>query len=110
MNPKLKPGNLIQTKQSPLAISKVYYFFCEQDGMTYQISHGTSKVYYFFCEQDGMTYQISHGTIGLIINIDRVSAMGNPIVDILFSHENKILSTAHSDDQHGNPLWCDILQ
>ena len=86
---KIKPGNLIQTKQSPLAHSKAYYFFCEQDGMT---------------------YQISHGTIGLIINIDRVSAIGNPIVDILFSDENKILSTAHYDDQHGNPLWCNILQ
>jgi hypothetical protein len=86
---KIKPGNLIQTKQSPLA---------------------NSKAYYFFCEQDGMTHDISHGTIGLIINIDRVSAMGNPIVDILFSDENKILSTAHYDDQHGNPLWCNILQ
>jgi hypothetical protein len=86
---KIKPGNLIQTKQSPLAHSNGYYFFCEQDGMT---------------------HEISHGTIGLIINIDRVSAIGDPIVDILFSDENKILSTAHYDDQHGNPLWCNILQ
>jgi hypothetical protein len=92
MNPKLQTGNLIRTKKSPSDFDAP-----DRSGL-------------FFCEQDGMTHEISHGTIGLIINIDRVSAIGNPIVDILFSDENKILSTAHYDDQHGNPLWCNILQ
>lgn len=86
---KIKRGNLIQTKQSPLA---------------------NSNSYYLFCEQDHKTYEILHGSIGIIVNIDRVSVNDNPIVDIFFSEENKILSISYHNDKHGNPFWCEILQ
>lgn len=92
--PKLKPGNLIRTKKSPSS-------FDEPDGSGY---------FYCFCEQDGMTHPIKHGSVGIVINMSRVSYIGDKIIDILFSDENKILSIAYYDDQHGNPLWCDIIQ
>jgi hypothetical protein len=90
--PKLKPGNLIQTKKSPKDLDRP-----DRSG-------------FFFCEQDGHTYPIKYGSIGLIINMSRISALGNNVVDILFNDSEKIVSIAHYDDQYGNPLWCDIIQ
>jgi hypothetical protein len=90
--PKLKPGNLIRTKRSPTDPDRP-----DRSG-------------FFFCEQDGMTHPIKYGSIGLIINMSRVSAIGNNVIDILFNDSEKIVSIAYYDDQHGNPLWCDILQ
>ncbi len=90
--PKLKPGNLIQTKKSPADIS------------------GPDRSGMFFCEQDGMTHPIKIGSIGIIINMSRVSSIGNKIVDILFNGSEKIVSIAYYDDQYGNPMWCDIIQ
>ena len=90
--PKLKPGNLIQTKKSPADTS------------------GPDRSGMFFCEQDGMTHPIKLGSIGIIINMNRVSAIGNKIVDILFNGSEKIVSIAYYDDQYGNPMWCDIIQ
>jgi len=92
MNPKLKPGNLIRTKKSPSSLD-------EPEGGGY-----------FYCEQDGMTHPIKHGSVGIVINMSRVSSIGNKIVDILFNGSEKIVSIAYYDDQHGNPLWCDIIQ
>ncbi len=90
--PKLKPGNLIQTKKSPSDLDRP-----DRSGI-------------FFCEQDGMTHSISYGSIGLVINMSRVSSIGNKIIDILFNGTEKIVSIAYYDDQYGNPLWCDIIQ
>ncbi len=92
--PKLKPGNLIRTKKSPSSHD-------EPDGSGY---------FYCFCEQDGMTHPIKYGSVGIVINMSRVSSIGNEIVDILFNGSEKIVSIAYYDDQHGNPLWCDIIQ
>jgi hypothetical protein len=94
MNPKLKPGNLIRTKKSPHSLD-------QPDGSGY---------FYCFCEQDQMSHSISYGSIGIVINMSRVSSIGNKIVDILFNSSEKIVSIAYYDDQHGNPLWCDIIQ
>jgi len=95
MNPKLKPGNLIQTKKSPADFSCL---------------NGPDRSGMFFCEQDGMTHPIKIGSIGIIINMNRVSSIGNKIVDILFNGSEKIVSIAYYDDQYGDPMWCDIIQ
>jgi hypothetical protein len=92
--PKLKPGNLIRTKKSP-------HSFDQPDGSGY---------FYCFCEQDQMSHSISHGSVGIVINMSRVSSIGNKIVDILFNGSEKIVSIGYYDDQYGNPLWCDIIQ
>ena len=112
--PKLKPGNLIRTKKSPHSLDQPDgsgYFYCFREQEPYSLDEPEGGGYFYcFCEQDGMTHPIKHGSVGIVINMSRVSSIGNKIVDILFNGSEKIVSIAYYDDQHGNPLWCDILQ
>jgi len=85
--PKIKPGNLIQTKKIPYL------------------------GYYFFYERESEIIQVKFGTIGIILRTDGKSNLGHKIIHVLFDYgSQKILSTRDHNDHLGNPLWCDILQ
>lgn len=83
-------GSLIRTKRTPISNFTAV---------------GWSQ--YFFDEKTENCCAIPDGTYGLVVNTNRISAVGNKIIDVLF--DERILSIADYTDQYGRLVWCDIV-
>jgi len=83
-------GSLIITKQNPSLIE-----------------FDAGFVHLFNEEKTGKCYGIPVGACGLVVGVRNIISPRNYIIDVLFGE--RILSIADYNDQHGNPVWCDIL-